>query len=92
MRSQCSPGGDAIDDPLPIVVVNKCSVIEIAIGEIVIRAGFEVDEAHLARVIRAVRAHGVRFRPDAASSHRCRYPRQTRAAALPSFGQIAPKI
>lgn len=30
--------------------------IEIAIGDAVIRAGIEIDEAHLARVIRAVRA------------------------------------
>ncbi|MCP3468623.1 transposase [Bradyrhizobium sp. CCGUVB23] len=32
------------------------AVIEIAIGEIVVRAGMDVDEAHLQRVIRAVRS------------------------------------
>ncbi|WP_245452376.1 transposase [Bradyrhizobium forestalis] len=32
------------------------SVIEIAIGEVVVRAGVDVDEAHLQRVIRAVRS------------------------------------
>ena len=32
------------------------TVIEIAIGEVVVRAGVEVDEAHLQRVIRAVRS------------------------------------
>ncbi|MDI3566673.1 transposase [Bradyrhizobium sp. 31Argb] len=32
------------------------SVIEIAIGEVVVRAGRDVDEAHLQRVIRAVRS------------------------------------
>ena len=32
------------------------AVIEIAIGEVVVRAGVDVDEAHLQRVIRAVRS------------------------------------
>jgi len=32
------------------------AVIEIAIGEVVLRAGVDVDEAHLQRVIRAVRS------------------------------------
>ncbi|WP_258769052.1 transposase [Bradyrhizobium arachidis] len=32
------------------------SVIEIAIGKVVVRAGVDVDEAHLQRVIRAVRS------------------------------------
>ncbi|MFK4719156.1 hypothetical protein ABIE89_000256 [Bradyrhizobium niftali] len=32
------------------------SVIEIYIGEVVVRAGVDVDEAHLQRVIRAVRS------------------------------------
>jgi len=32
------------------------SCIEIVIGDAVIRAGAEIDEAHLVRVIRAVRA------------------------------------
>jgi transposase len=31
-------------------------VIEIAIGDIVVRAGRDVDEAHLARIFRAIRA------------------------------------
>jgi transposase len=35
---------------------SKCAAVEIAIGDAVIRAGTEVDEAYLARVIRAVRA------------------------------------
>ncbi|APG14900.1 transposase [Bradyrhizobium japonicum] len=32
------------------------AVIEIVIGEVVVRAGVDVDEAHLQRVIRAVRS------------------------------------
>ena len=32
------------------------AVIEIAIGEVVVRAGVDIDEAHLQRVIRAVRS------------------------------------
>ncbi|MBB4399250.1 transposase [Bradyrhizobium sp. ERR14] len=32
------------------------AVIEIAVGEMVVRAGVDVDEAHLQRVIRAVRS------------------------------------
>ncbi len=32
------------------------AVIEIAIGEVVVRAGVGVDEAHLQRVIRATRS------------------------------------
>ncbi|MFK4495997.1 transposase [Bradyrhizobium japonicum] len=32
------------------------SVIEISIGEVVVRAGVDVDEAHLRRVIRAIRS------------------------------------
>lgn len=32
------------------------AVIEIAIGQVVVRAGVDVDEAHLQRVIRAVRS------------------------------------
>ncbi|MFK4532196.1 hypothetical protein ABIA00_000379 [Bradyrhizobium ottawaense] len=32
------------------------AVIEIAIGEVVVRASVDVDEAHLQRVIRAVRS------------------------------------
>jgi transposase len=32
------------------------AVIEIAIGEVVVRAGMDIDEAHLQRVIRAVRS------------------------------------
>ncbi|WP_283843200.1 transposase [Bradyrhizobium sp. 2S1] len=32
------------------------TVIEITIGEVVVRAGVDVDEAHLQRVIRAVRS------------------------------------
>jgi len=32
------------------------AVIEIAIGEVVVRAGVDVGEAHLQRVIRAVRS------------------------------------
>ncbi|SFN85100.1 transposase [Bradyrhizobium sp. Rc3b] len=32
------------------------SVIEIYIGEVVVRAGGDIDEAHLQRVIRAVRS------------------------------------
>ena len=32
------------------------AVIEIAIGEVVVRAGMDVDEAHLQRVIRAFRS------------------------------------
>ncbi|MDA9536946.1 transposase [Bradyrhizobium sp. CCBAU 21362] len=32
------------------------AVIEIAIGEVIVRAGVDVDEAHLQRVIRAVRS------------------------------------
>lgn len=32
------------------------TVIEIAIGEVVVRAGVDIDEAHLQRVIRAVRS------------------------------------
>jgi transposase len=35
---------------------SKFAAVEIAIGDAVIRAGTEVDEAYLARVIRAVRA------------------------------------
>jgi transposase len=35
---------------------NAVDVIEIAIGDIVIRAGRDADEAHLARIFRAVRA------------------------------------
>jgi hypothetical protein len=31
-------------------------VIEIAIGDMVIRAGRDVDEMHLARIFRAIRA------------------------------------
>ncbi|MCK1714638.1 transposase [Bradyrhizobium sp. 143] len=40
------------------VVVTSVAgaVIEIAIGEVVVRAGVDVDEAHLQRVIRAVRS------------------------------------
>jgi transposase len=36
--------------------IGGASCIEIAIGDAVIRAGTEIDEAHLVRVIRAVRA------------------------------------
>ncbi|MGL3210555.1 transposase [Bradyrhizobium sp. BR 1433] len=32
------------------------AVIEIAIGDVVVRAGVDVDEAHLQRVIRAARS------------------------------------
>ncbi|WP_233475819.1 transposase [Bradyrhizobium brasilense] len=40
------------------VVVTSVAgaVIEIAIGEVVVRAGVDVDEAHLQRVVRAVRS------------------------------------
>ena len=37
---------------------DKSASIEIVLGEVVIRAGRDVDEAHLVRVIRAVQAAG----------------------------------
>ncbi|WXL40227.1 hypothetical protein WGR33_04420 [Sinorhizobium meliloti] len=33
-----------------------CAVVEMIIGDIVVRAGADVDEVHLQRVIRAVRS------------------------------------
>ncbi|MGY3587075.1 transposase [Bradyrhizobium sp. USDA 4341] len=39
-----------------VVASAAGTVIEIAIGEVVVRAGLDVDEAHLQRVIRAVRS------------------------------------
>ncbi|WP_346656849.1 transposase [Bradyrhizobium sp. NBAIM03] len=39
-----------------VVASAAGAVIEIAIGEVVVRAGMDVDEAHLQRVIRAVRS------------------------------------
>ena len=39
-----------------VVVSAAGAVIEIAIGEVVVRAGVDVDEAQLQRVIRAVRS------------------------------------
>ncbi|WP_247554871.1 transposase [Bradyrhizobium sp. 138] len=39
-----------------VVASMTGEVIEIAIGEVVVRAGVDVDEAHLQRVIRAVRS------------------------------------
>lgn len=37
-------------------MIGVSSVVEVAIGDVVIRAGAEIDEAHLQRVIRAVRS------------------------------------
>ncbi|RMI08021.1 IS66 family insertion sequence hypothetical protein [Sinorhizobium meliloti] len=34
----------------------KERVVEVVIGDVVVRAGADVDEAHLQRVIRAVRS------------------------------------
>jgi transposase len=41
---------------LTIAASRERPVVEIRIGEAVIRAGAEIDEAHLVRVIRAVRS------------------------------------
>jgi transposase len=43
----------AVDESAP--VSRTTDVIEIAIGDIVIRAGRDVEEAHLARILRAIR-------------------------------------
>lgn len=40
----------------PKPVSRTCDVIEIVIADVVVRAGADVDEAHLQRVIRAVRS------------------------------------
>ncbi|WP_246802630.1 transposase [Ensifer sp. ENS02] len=37
-------------------IIGVSSVVEVVIGDVVIRAGAEIDEAHLQRVIRAVRS------------------------------------
>lgn len=37
-------------------MIGVSSVVEVVIGDVVIRAGAEIDEAHLQRVIRAVRS------------------------------------
>lgn len=37
-------------------VVEVSSVVEVVIGDVVIRAGSDTEEAHLRRVIRAVRS------------------------------------
>lgn len=41
---------------LPSQATSRCPTIEIIIGDTVIRAGADIDEAHLARVLRAVRS------------------------------------
>lgn len=40
----------------PISACETCHVIEIVIADVIVRAGADVDEAHLQRVIRAVRS------------------------------------
>ena len=45
-----------VEEPPPVQARNAS--IEIVLGEVVIRAGRDADEGHLARVIRAVRAAG----------------------------------
>ena len=40
----------------PISACETCYVIEIVIADVIVRAGADVDEAHLRRVIRAVRS------------------------------------
>jgi len=42
----------------PQSVPERGASIEIVLGEVVIRAGPDAEEAHLARVLRAVRAAG----------------------------------
>lgn len=44
------------EEPPPVPA--KHASIEVVLGEVVIRAGPDVEEAHLARVLRAVRAAG----------------------------------
>lgn len=48
------PGKAAVDPQ--IVVSDPNPVVEIVIGDIIVRAGRHVEEAHLQRVIRAVRS------------------------------------
>ena len=42
--------------PAETKLSGSLAVIEVIIGDVVIRAGTEIDEAHLQRVIRAVRS------------------------------------
>jgi len=50
------PGQAAAASDPQIVVSDHDTVVEIVIDGIVVRAGRHVDEAHLQRVIRAVRS------------------------------------
>jgi transposase len=50
------PGRTAASEEPQRVVPCVDSVVEIVIGNVVVRAGQHVDEAHLQRVIRAVRS------------------------------------
>lgn len=46
-----------VEEPAP-PMHGKTTEIEIVVGDVVVRAGRGIDEAHLSRVIRAVRAAG----------------------------------
>jgi len=55
-QQSAGPLAKVTDGELPGWATTKCVAVEIAIGDAVIRAGTEIDEAHLVRVIRAVRS------------------------------------
>ncbi|WP_254701539.1 transposase [Neorhizobium galegae] len=53
-ESAPEPSASAESQPGSVIAIS--SAIEIVIGDIVVRAGADTDEAHLRRVIRAVRS------------------------------------
>ena len=50
------PGRAAVAGDAQIVISDPDPVVEIVIGDVVVRAPVDIDEAHLQRVIRAVRS------------------------------------